>query len=151
MSLLKSLVSALDQRGTSAQNGKTSLNPEMAAAVLLISMERADFESSPDERTAITHLLSRHFKLAEGEVEALLVDAEEEVGQSVSFYDYVEHLNSNLDQEEKCQVLKMLWGVAYADGELDPFEEQLMRRMADMLYLSHSDYVRTKLQVTEQI
>ncbi len=151
MSLLKSLVSALDLRGTSTQDRKTALNPEMAAAVLLISMERADFESSADERAAITHLLALHFRLAEGEVEALLAEAEEEVGQAVSFYNYVEHLNSNLGQDEKCQVLKMLWGVAYADGQLDPFEEQLMRRMADMLYLSHSDYVRTKLQVTEQI
>lgn len=149
MNLLKSLVSALDG-SKSASGEREPLNPEMAAAVLLIAMERADFDSTEDERAEIKHLLATHFQLPEGELESLLVKAEQEVGESVSFYHYVEHLNSELEYDDKCRVLTMLWKVAYADGELDPFEEQLMRRMADMLYLSHSDYVRTKLQVTGQ-
>ncbi len=150
MNLLKSLKAAIDISSTGQNNNKNaSLNPEMAAAVLLIAMERADFEASPDERSEIERLLAKYFALDAGEVESILVRAEEEAGQSVSFFDYVEHLNAALAYEEKCQVLKMLWQVAYADGQLDPFEEQLMRRLADMLYLSHSDYVRTKLQVIE--
>lgn len=126
------------------------LDPEMAAAVLLIAMERADFDSSPEERQMIEHLLSRHFSLEEGELEALLERAEAEAGEAVSFYEYVEKLNSSLDHEGKCDLLRMLWTVAYADGRLDPFEEQLMRRLADLLYLPHSDFVRLKLEVLGQ-
>lgn len=150
MSMFKSLTAALGiAEQPSAGSVRLHLNPEMAAAVLLLSMERADFEESPEERAIIKHLLARHFHLPEGELEALLEKAEHEVGRSVSFYDYVELLNTRLQPEEKCQVLKMLWEVAYADGKLDPFEEQLMRRLSDMLYMSHGDYVRTKLEVIE--
>lgn len=144
--LLQSLARALTPEETVKDN--QALNPEMAAAVLLIAMERADFEESPGERAEIERLLARHFGLERGDLEGVLQRAEHEVGESVSFYDYVQHLNETLDYRGKCSVLEMLWRVAYADGHLDPFEEQLMRRLADMLYIPHRDFVRLKLLVT---
>ena len=146
MSLFQSLKRALQPADAQARD---EISPEMAAAVLLLSMERADFDESEEERAVIKHLLARHFDLQDGELEGLLEKAEQEAGESISFYSYVEQLNSTLDHAGKCDVLRMLWEVAYADGRLDPFEEQLMRRLADMLYLPHSDYMRLKLQVIE--
>lgn len=148
MSLLNSLKAALT--ANQADSSSRSLNPEIAAAVLLVSVERADFEEADEERQVVEQLLAKHFGLQRGELEALLEEAEKEVGSSVSFYDYVQTLNDSLEYSQKCDVFTMLWQVAYADGRLDPFEEQLMRRLADMLYLSHADYVRTKLAVVEE-
>lgn len=147
MGLWKSLAESL---GRQAEDDNQALTPELAAAVLLIAMERADFEKSHEERSVIERSLASHFGLAPGELETLLCRAEEEAGESVSFYDYVQNLNDSFSYEDKCAVLRMLWEVAYADGKLDPFEEQLMRRLADMLYMPHKEYVRIKLEVTGQ-
>lgn len=149
MSLIKSLSAAL--RPGAGSDAQPALNPEMAAAVLLIAMERADFENDEAERAVIERLLARHFSLSPGELEALLSEAEAETGEAISFYDYVEKLNNSLDIHGKRDILRMLWHVAYADGRLDPFEEQLMRRLADMLYLTHKDFVRLKLEVLGEL
>ncbi len=146
MGLFKSLAEAI---GQPTQDERQAMTPELAAAVLLLAVERADFDKNPREREIIRRDLARHFQLAPGELEALLERAESETGEAVSFYEYVRQLNDSLDVQSKNEIFRTLWRVAYADGELDPYEEQLLRRLADMLYLPHKDFVRLKLEVVE--
>ena len=70
----------------------------------------------------------------------------EESDKKVSFYDLIHEMNMNLSKEEKLDVLKLLWEVAYADQILDVGEEKIIRRSAEMLGIKPSIVLKTKDQ-----
>jgi uncharacterized tellurite resistance protein B-like protein len=119
----------------------------LAAAVLLVEMARADAEHGEAERAALRRELEQRFGLEMDEAQSLVAVAEQFADQSVCMHGYIDDINTGLDYREKQSVLKMLWQVAYADGRLHHHEEHLMRRFADLLHLSHEDFIRMKLQV----
>ena len=119
----------------------------LAIAVLLVEVLRADHVQGDAERDAVLKLLRECSGLGAGEASALLAEAERTANEDVSLHRHVETLNQTLDHEARRRILLALWQVAYADGELHPWEEHLLRRLADLLHLSHSDFIQTKLQV----
>lgn len=123
---------------------------QIAAAVLLLEMAHVDHRHDEVEYAEIRRQLRAHFGLDADEVEQLLATAHPEAESAVSLYRYLKTLNEGLDPVEKRQVLEMLWRVAYADRRLDAHEEHLLREVADLLYLPHSDFIRAKLAVSEE-
>lgn len=119
----------------------------LASAVLLVELARADASQTPDERRALQRQLQERFALDANEAETLLLAAEQSADEAVSLHRHIDDINRGLDYAEKKSVLKMLWQLAYADGILHHHEEHLLRRIADLLHLGHSDFVRLKLQV----
>lgn len=123
----------------------------LAAAVLLVEMARADATQGESERAALRRELEQRFGLEMDEAQALVATAEQSADQSVCMHGYIDDINTGLDHREKQSVLRMLWQVAYADGRLHHHEEHLMRRFADLLHLSHEDFIRMKLQVLGEV
>ena len=120
----------------------------LAAAVLLLEVARADYAHAPAERAALRAGLAREFGVPEAALDALLDQAELRAKQSVSLFDFVQTLNRTMSQDAKRALLKLLWEVAHADGRVDPHEEHLLRRIADLLHLSHADFIRGKLEAS---
>lgn len=139
---------------------RQALNPEtgggrdpeqakrIAAAVLMLEMAHADHEHDPQEYAEIRRQLKTHFDLDDAETQELMDAAAPRAEQAVSLYSYLKTLNDGLSAEEKREVLEMLWRVAYADQRLDAQEEHLLRELAELLYLPHSEFIRAKLAVT---
>ena len=123
----------------------------LATAALLVEMVRADAQTLWEEATALHGLLGRHFKLAPEEVRGLIAAAEREADAAVSLHGYTKLMNDSLDAAEKAQVLELMWRVALADRKLDRYEEHLVRKVADLLYLPNTELVRTKLKVQEAL
>ncbi len=146
--LLLRLRGLLRNTGPSGESREPAIR--LAAAVLLVEMARADAEHSGPEREALRQEMEQRFGLNEQEAQALLETAERSADQTVSLHSYIDDINSGFDYPQKQSVLKMLWQVAYADGRLHHHEEHLMRRFADLLHLSHDDFIRLKLQVLGQ-
>lgn len=121
----------------------------MAAAVLLLELERADAERAPAERERLRELLRAHYGLADAELDALIEQAGVQAGRAVSLHDFIHALNAELTPDDKRTLIEMLWRVAHADGRIDPHEEHLLRRIADLLYIEHRDFIRAKLRVVE--
>ena len=124
-----------------------AVDPKLAVAQLLLEMARADFSAEAVEIATIRELLARAYSLSGEELDALLRQADERVARSVSLYDTVSALNSTLDHDRRRELMAMLWRVAYADGKIDKYEEALLRKLADLLFVSHSDFIREKLAV----
>jgi uncharacterized tellurite resistance protein B-like protein len=122
---------------------------QLAVALLLLELARADFEFPEVERLKIRDLLAQRYGLDAAQAEALLGQAQAIEQEAVSLYDYVQALNARLDAAAKREVMRMLWQVAYADGRLDKYEEHLLRKLGGLLYVSDEDYIRAKLSVTE--
>lgn len=117
----------------------------LAAAVLLLEVARADYDHHPAERESLRGALAREFQLPEAALDALLDQAELRARQSVSLFDFVQTLNRTMSQDQKRSLLRLMWQVAHADGKVDPHEEHLLRRIADLLHLSHADFIGGKL------
>lgn len=135
------------QLGSKADPAVRERGIRRATAALLVEMVRADAEILGEESAMLHALLARHFVLAPDEVHALLAAAEREADAAVSLLDFTQLLNDTLDGSERAQVLELLWQVAFADQKLDRYEELLVRKVADLLYLPNSEVVRTKLKV----
>ncbi len=117
----------------------------LAAAVLLLEVARADHDHSEAERATLRAGLVRNFGVTEATVDALLEQATARATDSVSLHDFVQTLNRTMEQDDKRELLGLLWDVAHADGRVDPYEEHLLRLLADLLHLSHADFIRGKL------
>ena len=119
----------------------------LAAAALLIEVARADFQQDASEEASMAALLASTLKLSEAQVGELLSEAGEAVDQATSLYEFTRAVNDYYDREDKIELMTSLWRVAYADQSLDKYEEHIIRRIADLIYVSHEDFIRCKLKV----
>lgn len=147
--MLAKLKDFLQQQFSLAESD-TAANPDhalqLATAALAIEIARADSEVSDDERSNMATLLTRHYDLTAAEVEKLMALAGNQLDESVSLYKFTRELNDGLEREERIAIISLLWQVAWADRHLDKYEEHYIRKIADLLYVSHSDYIRVKLE-----
>ncbi|MGR5205286.1 TerB family tellurite resistance protein [Vibrio sp. PNB23_22_6] len=138
-SLFKQLIEGSDL------SQSNSLSPNLAIACLLCEVAGADHEIDDSEQATKRSLLMTLLSLNEQQTEALLAQAQSKSRESTSLYDFTSQLRE-LSQETRYDLIKSMWEVAYADGELDPLEEAVIRKAAELLYVDHSDFIRAKLQ-----
>jgi uncharacterized tellurite resistance protein B-like protein len=117
---------------------------QLVTAALLVETARADFDDAPEELAVARRLIAAHFELDDEATAALLTAAGERADDAVSLHEFTRLLNGRLDEARKLRVLEMMWRVAHADGRIDKHEEHLLRRVADLLHLSHGDFVRLR-------
>ena len=122
---------------------------ELASAALLFEISRADHDVSHLEKDEIANAMRQVFDLGEDELEELMNAADTAVADAVSLYDFTGVVNRQFDREQKIRLIEMLWQVAYADDKLDQYEEYYVRKIAELLHVSHKDYIKTKLRVQE--
>ena len=123
-------------------------NPDLAIASLLCEVAAADTEVQQDEEKAKITLLSQLVNITEQEAESLIVQAKQNIKDSVSLYDFTTQLRQ-LEQNDRFELIKAMWQVAYADGEIDPLEDAVIRKVAELLYVDHSEFIRAKLSVVK--
>jgi uncharacterized tellurite resistance protein B-like protein len=145
ISKLKSIL--LGNAAFTATAENTEDRKQLALAALLVEMARADFDEQKAEHSEITDLLTAYFELSEVEARLLIDRAMVVNNNSVCLFDFTRALHECLDTEEKHEVIRMLWQVANADRKLDKYEDYLVHKIADLLYLSHHDVIRLKHEI----
>ena len=116
----------------------------LASAALLIEVAKADADFSSDERAALLELLRNTFDLDDESLAALEILAAERSSDAVSLHEFTRVIVDACDPEERCELIGLMWQVAFSDDHLDKYEEHLIRKVADLLYVSHSDLMRMK-------
>ncbi len=119
----------------------------LSSAALLIEAMRADDNVSDEELHAMRAGLGKKFGTNAEETEALIRLAEEAAASAVSLYGFTSLINKGFEYDEKKEIIELLWEVVYADNILEKHEEHLVRRIADLLHVSHKDFIETKLSV----
>lgn len=117
---------------------------QIATAALLLEMMRMDDRIDSTERAAIAAALRQQFDLDPQQVASLVALAEQEVREAHDYYQFTSLINKSCDAAQKIRIVENLWRVAMADSHLDAHELHLMRKLADLLYISHADYVAAK-------
>lgn len=116
----------------------------VATAVLLIEVTRADFIVRTSEKARMRQLLEQQFGLSAAELDALMDEAEADADRLVSIQHTTRLLNEHYDHAMKLRVIEMMWQLVYADGAKDHYEEHLIRQVADLLYISHSEFIQAR-------
>jgi len=117
---------------------------EIACTVLLCEVVRADGHFDAQEKLKLKSLLTRQFHLEENDVEDIVNKALFLSEHATDFYQFTSKLNQYYSIEERIKIVELLWILAYADGELASIEEHIIRKIADLLHLRHSEYIQTK-------
>lgn len=104
----------------------------------------------PDERRRVTQALQSFFQLSAQESTALQDLAEQTAQEAASYHEFTAQLNKHFSQERKIKVIEYLWEVAYADNQLDKYEEHFVRKIADLLHVAHKDFITSKHRVLDR-
>jgi uncharacterized tellurite resistance protein B-like protein len=117
---------------------------QLASAALMIELSKADQSIDESETNALVKILKQCFDLSETDLNELIQLAEQEAKEATSLYQFTSLINTHFEYEEKVQLILNMWEVAYADGKIDRYEDHLIRKVADLLYLSHKDFIKSK-------
>ncbi|MBA3623684.1 MAG: TerB family tellurite resistance protein [Methylibium sp.] len=122
---------------------------QLATAVLLVEVMRADPDLSTAERQAVIGALREKFALADDEVARLLELAEQASREATDYFGFTSKINAEFSMEQKVRMIEHMWRVAYADGQLSAHENHLMRRVSDLLHIPHGAYVSAKMRAKQ--
>ena len=117
----------------------------MALAVLMLEVAKSDFEESEAEiQTMTAWLENQDLGLKSQDVSQLLDSARNEQAGSAGLFEYTRRACERMSMEERVELVEQLWRIAYADGVVDKYEDAAIRKASELLYVSHSDFIRAK-------
>jgi len=122
---------------------------ELAAAVLMVEISMADSTQQTAEQNVIKQALQNVFHLTATATETIIELAHKEVDHAVSLHEFTSFLNQAMTGEERVRIIELLWRVAFADTVVDKYEEYYIRKIADLLYVPHRDYIKAKHRAGE--
>jgi uncharacterized tellurite resistance protein B-like protein len=143
---LKSLVSTPANKPDALQK-----KIEIATCALFYEIAKADENFSEDEHNMIVSVMKGKFGLADEEADNLMLQTEESIKKSVSIYEFTILLDRNFSKEEKLELMKNLWRLIYSDKKLDKYEDNLIKRIGDMLKLEHKEVIEAKLMIKAEL
>ena len=148
MNKIKDLITRFSTKEKITEESSSNLL-DNACAALLVEIAFADKDFDETEKTSLKQTLIETYAIDESDIEEIIKDAEETVSESTSLYGYTRVVNDEFEYEDKLSLLKNLWKVAYADGNLDKYEEHLIRKISDLIHISHTDYINIKLEIRD--
>lgn len=122
---------------------------QLAAAVLLVEVMRADASLAEAERGAVRQALVEKFQLQPDEADRLTEVAEAAAREATDLFAFTSRVDSCWDMPRKLRLIELMWGVAYADGRLSDHERHVMWRIADLLHIPQGAYVHARLRARE--
>jgi len=117
----------------------------LAVAALMVEVMRMDGHLHDAERNTMVIALEKRFALSASEIHTLIEDAAAQVDLALDMHQFTSIVVKGFSTAERIEILTELWAVAMADGTVDPYEEQVIRRMADLLGIHHRQFIQAKL------
>ncbi|AFV84880.1 TerB family tellurite resistance protein [Alteromonas mediterranea] len=144
--MLKSFLKLFED---SHKQNEPAYTVELATAALLSEIVNADNQVTETEREEYEKQLRKHVNVDDDAMALLLKRGQETADDAIDLVHFTQVLNKHCNADERVRVVKSLWSIAYADESLAPLEESTIRQIADLLYVPHSQYIKTKLDVVE--
>ncbi len=130
--------------GSDAEVADREAALRLATAVLMVDVARADHVFDETEFERVLQLVERRFGLSPEEAAELVNAASAKAEELVSVHEFTKELHEHLDEDEKARIVGMLWDIAYADGRLDKYEDSLVLKISDLLYVNRARVMRLK-------
>lgn len=129
----------------------TDHQKQLAIAALLVEVAIADHQFADDEADKLQQLLQHKFLLSSTETSELIELAQSESHHATSLHQFTQIVNTQCSADDKFRLIKAMWAMAYADGNLDKYEDYLIRKIADLIYVPHSEFIRAKSLVKAEL
>jgi uncharacterized tellurite resistance protein B-like protein len=120
---------------------------KLATASLFIEMMFQDHKVTDDEKHTVQKVLQENFDLSVSETKELYVLAEQEVKGATDYHQFTKLIAKHFDQSQKIKIIEYLWMIAYSDYDLDKHEEHMVRRISDLIYVPHKEFLQAKHRV----
>ena len=141
---LSNFLSAIIPPSIDASHPELTL--QLAVAVLLIEVMQSDAECAFEEQATILNILKQRFHLSDEEVAQLTERGQQTSKSANDLHQFTSLINHELELSEKVRIIEYLWQVVYADGIISAHENHLMRRLVDLLHISHGDNIAAKMR-----
>ncbi len=148
---MKKLIDQLLERFTKIEDDQVipANDLHLATAALLVEVAVSDSNFDNSERIQLKKLLHSECGISEIDIDTLISDAETATSEASSLFEFTHIINKHCEYQQKLSLVNNLWKVAYADGELDKYEEHIIRKIADLIHVSHRDFILEKIAVRE--
>mgnify|MGYP006122315551 FL=1 len=120
---------------------------DLTCAALLVEVMNSDHELDEREHQEFMAVLQQSYNIAEADLEELIQLAKDEAFEATSLYEFTKLINDNYDYEQKVELIENMWRIAFSDKRLDKYEDHLIRKVSELIYVSHSDFIKTKIKV----
>jgi uncharacterized tellurite resistance protein B-like protein len=118
----------------------------LAVAALLVEVLRADYDVAEAERRQVVESVRGMLGLDDAQCAGLLAEAEQQVDRAHDLHQFTTAVNGALAHDEKLRLVEQMWRVAQADAIVHKYEEHIIRRVADLLHVSHREFIAAKLR-----
>jgi len=122
----------------------------LATAALLVEVAVSDQNFDESERKQLKKLLANECQLSADDIDQLIGEAEKKSKSASSLFEFTHVINTHCDYTQKLSLVSSLWKVAYADNKLDSYEEHIIRRIADLIHVSHRGFIQEKISVRDK-
>lgn len=129
---------------------KTEHDILVAVCALFLEMARIDGTFTPRETDTILTILKEKYGLSPQHAEDLVTEAQKELDDSVDLWQFSYLINENYSEEEKQEIIEILWRIVFIDGHMDRYEHYLMRKLRNLLRVSQDQLIAAKLKVLEK-
>lgn len=146
---LKDLFDSFTAPGGNLPAGQLEHTLQLATAVLLVEVMRADPEMAAAERSTVLGALREKFNLGDDELQQLVSLAEQETQSLYDYHRFTSALNEHFSQAQKIRIVEYMWQVAYSDSHLDAHENHLISKVAGLLHVTHGEYIAAKMRAKE--
>ena len=137
------------------KNTKTNSDPQpneveqtmnLISGALMVEVMAADHDFNSQEELKLKEILLNRFGIPEHEIQKASNQMKKRADDATSLYEYTSLVNENFNPTEKLELIRNLWAIAFADNSLDRYEDSVIRRVCELTYVSHSDFIKTKLE-----
>ena len=128
---------------------KRCKDTQVATCAILLEMARIDSEFSKDEQESLISILKKRYGLSNEDAEGLIQVSNEELEGSIDLWRFTNLINRRYAIEDKLEIIRTVWEIAYADGKLEKHEDYLVHKLAKLLHLTHKQLIDAKLSVLE--
>lgn len=119
---------------------------QVATAALLMEVAAADSDITEEERSRITRIVREIHSVSPDEAREICRQAEHQAEHGTSLFPFTRLITSECSMEDRIEIVHRLWEVTFLDGEVHAREEHLVRKVADLLYVPHSQFIRGKVK-----
>ena len=148
--MLKSIQNIFRHRNQEVSDSSEIYQRELAYASLLVEVIKSDDKFDDRERAKLFDVLSEKLEIRDDELQNFAELAKQKSDESTSLYEFTREINDKYEYDEKVKLIEDLWRIAYSDGQLDKYEDYVIRKIADLIYVTHSDFIKSKLSVKNQ-
>jgi len=147
LNIVKRFFSKENKGSPDAAGQETGHDIHVATCALLVEIARIDGTFTQEEMATVISILKEKYGLSRENIDALIVEAEKQLEESVDLWQFARLINENYSNEEKTEIIETLWQIVYVDGKMDQYEHYLMNKLKNLLRVSHNQLIDAKLKV----